>query len=164
LTLLAGILEGVVMVVNDGHTVGASDGLSGLPVVNWSRDHGDPRHLGAEIGFFSVLHSCNQHLQFHPHIHCVVAAGGPARDHSSWISARRSSFLPIGILSRVFRGKFVAGLRHAFHQGRLQFHGSLPSLSHPHAFSAWLRVLFRHHWVVYSKPRPSADRSMCCDI
>jgi Putative transposase/Transposase zinc-binding domain len=112
----------------------------------------DPRHLGAEIGFFSVLHSWNQRLQFHPHIHCVVAAGGLAPDHSCWISARRSFFLPIGVLSRVFRGKFVAGLRNAFHRGELQFHGSLLPLAHPRAFAAWLRVLFRHDWVVYSKP------------
>jgi hypothetical protein len=111
----------------------------------------DPRHLGAEIGFFSVLHSWNQRLQFHPHIHCVIAAGGLAPDHSSWISARRSFFLPIGVLSRVFRGKFVAGLRSAFQRGEFQFHGSLVPLAQPRAFAAWLRVLFRHDWVVYSK-------------
>jgi hypothetical protein len=111
----------------------------------------DPRHLGAEIGFFSVLHSWNQRLQFHPHIHCVLAAGGLAPDHSGWISARRSFFLPIGVLSRVFRGKFVAGLRNAFHRGEIQFHGSLLHLAQPRTFAAWLRVLFRHHWVVYSK-------------
>src|SRR5271168_3087181 len=105
----------------------------------------DPRHLGAEIGFFSVLHSWNQRLQFHPHVHCVLAAGGLAPDHSSWISARQSFFLPIGVLSRSFRGKFVEGLRNAFHRGEL-----LP-LAQPRAFSAWLRVLFRHDWVVYSK-------------
>jgi hypothetical protein len=91
-------------------------------------------------------------LQFHPHIHCVLAAGGLAPDRSSWISARRSFFLPIGVLSRVFRGKFVAALRNAFHRGELRFHGSLVPLSQPRAFAAWLRVLFRHDWVVYSKP------------
>jgi hypothetical protein len=111
----------------------------------------DPRHLGAEIGLFAVLHSWNQRLQFHPHIHCVLAAGGLAPDHSRWISARRSFFLPIDVLSRVFRGKFVAGLRDAFHQGELKFHGSLLPLAQPHAFAAWLRVLHRHDWVVYSK-------------
>ncbi len=111
----------------------------------------DPRHLGAEIGFFSVLHSWNQRLQFHPHVHCVLAAGGLAPDHSRWISARRSFFLPIGVLSRVFRGKFVAGLRSAFHRGMLQFHGNLLPMAEPRAFAAWLRVLFRHDWVVYSK-------------
>jgi hypothetical protein len=111
----------------------------------------DPRHLGAEIGFFSVLHTWNQRLQFHPHAHCVVAAGGLAPDHSRWISTRRSFFLPIGVLSRVFRGKFVAALRNAFHRGELQFHGELLPLAQPRAFAAWLRVLFRHDWVVYSK-------------
>jgi Putative transposase len=98
-----------------------------------------------------VLHSWNQRLQFHPHIHCVIAAGGLAPDHSSWISVRRSFFLPIGVLRRVFRGKFVAGLRNAFQRGELQFHGSLLPLAQPRAFAAWLRVLFRHDWVVYAK-------------
>ena len=111
----------------------------------------DPRHLGADIGFFSVLHSWNQRLQFHPHVHCVLAAGGLAPDHATWISARRSFFLPIKVLSRVFRGKFVEGLRNAFHRGELQFHGRLLPLAQPRAFSAWLRVLFRHDWVVYAK-------------
>jgi predicted nucleic acid-binding Zn ribbon protein len=90
-------------------------------------------------------------LQFHPHVHCVVAAGGLAPDHSRWISARRSFFLPIGVLSRVFRGKFVQGLRNAFHRGEIQFHGELLPLAHPRAFARWSRVLFRHDWVVYSK-------------
>jgi hypothetical protein len=112
----------------------------------------DPRHLGAKIGFFSVLHSWNQRLQFHPYIHCVIAAGGLAPDHASWIPARHSFFLPIGVLSRVFRGKFVAGMRNAFDQGELQFHGNLLHLAQPPAFAAWLRVLFRHGWVAYSKP------------
>ena len=111
----------------------------------------DPRYLGAEIGFFSVLHTWNQRLQFHPHIHCVLAAGGIAPDHATWIPSRRSFFLPIKVLSRVFRGKFVAGLRNAFHAGTLQFYGDLLPLAEPRAFAAWLRVLFRHDWVVYSK-------------
>jgi hypothetical protein len=88
-----------------------------------------PRHLGAEIGFFSVLHGWNQRLQFHPHAHCVLTSGGLAPDHSRWISARRSFFLPIGVLSRVFRGKFVDGLRNAFQRGELQFHGDLLPLA-----------------------------------
>jgi Putative transposase/Transposase zinc-binding domain len=112
----------------------------------------DPRHLGAEIGFFSVLHSWSQRLEFHPHVHCVIAAGGLAPDHASWITAGHSFFLPIGVLSRVFRGKFVAGLRNAFHRGDLKFHGSLLPLAEPRSFKAWLRVLFRQDWVVYAKP------------
>jgi hypothetical protein len=111
----------------------------------------DPRHLGAEIGFFSVLHSWDQRLLFHPHLHCILAAGGLAPDHASWISSSRRFFLPIGVLSRVFRGKFVAGLKSAFHAGDLQFHGSLRHMAEPRAFRAWLRTLFRHDWVVYAK-------------
>lgn len=112
----------------------------------------DPRHLGAEIGFFSVLHTWNQRLQHHPHIHCVVAAGGLAPDHTRWISSRRSFFLPVKVLSRVFRGKFVAALKQAFARGKLQFHRYLRTLSDPQAFARWLRTLFRHDWVVYTKP------------
>jgi Putative transposase/Transposase zinc-binding domain len=112
----------------------------------------DPRHLGAEIAFFSVLHTWDQRRQHHPHVHCVLAAGGLAPDHSRWISSRRSFFLPVKVLSRVFRGKFVAGLSSAFREGTLQFHGHLLPLAEPHAFASWLRLLFRHDWVVYAKP------------
>ena len=112
----------------------------------------DPRHLGAEIGFFSVLHTWNQRLQFHPHAHCVLAAGGLSPDHTRWISSSRRFFLPIKVLSRVFRGKFVAGLKAAFQAGTLQFHGSLWYLAEPRSFASWLRTLFRQDWVVYAKP------------
>jgi len=111
----------------------------------------DPRHLGAEIGFFSVLHTWDQRLQHHPHVHCVLAAGGLVPDHSRWISSRRSFFLPIKVLSRVFRGKFVAGLKSAFHTGTLQFYGNLAPLAAQGTFTSWLRLLFRHDWVVYAK-------------
>ena len=111
----------------------------------------DPRYLGAKIGFFSVLHTWNQRLQFHPHAHCILAAGGLAPDHTRWISSSRRFFLPVMVLSRVFRGKFVAGLKAAFHTGTLQFHGSLRYLAQPHVFASWLRTLFRQDWVVYAK-------------
>ena len=111
----------------------------------------DPRHLGAELGFFSVLHTWNQKLQHHPHVHCVVPAGGLAPDHSRWIAARDNYFLPEEVLSLVFRGKFVAGLKRAFHKGTLQFHGQLRALRNPEAFAAWLRPLFRQNWMVYAK-------------
>jgi hypothetical protein len=121
----------------------------------------DPRHLGAEIGFFSVLHTWNQRLQHHPHVHCVLAAGGLAPDHSHWISSRSSFFLPNGVLSRVFRGKFLAGLKTAFREGTLQFHGSLTSLATPIVFASWLRILFRHEWFVYSKrPFKGAEHAL----
>jgi hypothetical protein len=111
----------------------------------------NPRHLGAEIGFFSVLHTWDQRLQHHPHVHCVIAAGGLAPDHSEWISSRHTFFLPVKVLGRVFRGKFIAGLKTAFRKGKLEFHGHLASLAEPRRFAAWLRGLFRHDWVVYSK-------------
>jgi Putative transposase/Transposase zinc-binding domain len=112
----------------------------------------DPRHLGAQIGFFSVLHTWDQRLQHHPHVHCVVAAGGLASDHDRWICSRRSFFLPVKVLSRVFRGKFVAALKTAFAGNRIEFHGQLAPLAEPRAFASWLRRLFHQDWVVYSKP------------
>ena len=81
----------------------------------------DPRHLGAEIGFFSVLHTWNQKLGLHPHVHCVIPAGGLSLDHTHWIQSRSRFFLSIKVLRRVFRGKFVAGLKQAFQSGRLSF-------------------------------------------
>ena len=112
----------------------------------------DPRHLGAEIGFFSVLHTWNQKLGLHPHVHCVVPAGGISLDHTRWVRSRSRFFLPIQVLRRVFRGKFVAGLRSAFQHHQLHFAGDLTLLAQPKIFAAWLRPLFRKDWVVYSKP------------
>jgi putative transposase/transposase-like zinc-binding protein len=111
----------------------------------------DPQHLGAEIGFFSVLHTWNQKLEHHPHAHCVVPAGGLSLDHSLWVPSQSRFFLPIPVLRRVFRRKFVIALQRNFRQGKLGFHGALKPLAHPKAFSAWLRTLFRHNWHVYSK-------------
>ena len=112
----------------------------------------DPKHLGAHIGFFSVLHTWDQKLRHHPHVHCVLPAGGLSSDHTRWIQPRYSFFLPIKVLSRVFRGKFVAALKRACAEGKLRFYGDLKLLAQPKIFSAWLRQLFRHDWVVYCKP------------
>jgi len=112
----------------------------------------DPRNLGAEIGFFSVLHTWSQRLSLHPHVHCVVPAGGFSIDHSRWIYSRSRFFLSIQVLRRVFRGKFVAGLQQAFQNGQLRFQGDLTLLAQPKIFAAWLRPLFRKDWIVYSKP------------
>ena len=111
----------------------------------------DPRRLGAEIGFFSVLHTWDQKLQHHPHVHCVVPAGGLTPDHSHWIDSQQKFFLPVDILSEVFRGKFVDGLKQLHAEHKLGFHGTLAALQNPQAFAAWLRPLFRSKWVVYSK-------------
>jgi hypothetical protein len=111
----------------------------------------DPRHLGAEIGFFSVLHTWSQKLSLHPHVHCVLPAGGLSLDHTHWVHSQNRFFLPLKVLSRVFRGKFVAGLKRAFQNGQLSFHGNLTSLAQAKTFAAWLRPLFRNDWVVYAK-------------
>ena len=112
----------------------------------------DPRHLGAEIGFFTVLHTWSQKLRLHPHVHCVIPAGGLSLDHTHWVKSRDRFFLSIKVLRRVFRGKFVAALQQAFREGQLVFHGDLTLLAQPKIFAAWLRPLFRKEWVVYSKP------------
>ena len=112
----------------------------------------DPQHLGAEIGFFSVLHTWSQKLELHPHVHCVVPAGGLSADRTHWIKPRNDFFLPVQVLSRIFRGKFVAALKCAFANGQLSFHGDLRLLAQPKTFAAWLRPLFRKNWVVYAKP------------
>lgn len=111
----------------------------------------DPKHLGAEIGFLSVLHTWGQNLQHHPHIHCVVPAGGLSPDHQRWVHPRYSFFLPVKVLERVFQGKFVAGLKQAFQQGELEFSGRMEGLAERKAFHAFLRTLFRKDWVVYAK-------------
>jgi hypothetical protein len=87
----------------------------------------------------------------HPHVHCIVPAGGLAPDHLRWIPAQNNFFLPVKALSRVFRGKFVAGLRTLYAGHKLGFHGTLTALESPPAFEALLRGLFRTDWVVYSK-------------
>jgi hypothetical protein len=112
----------------------------------------DPKHLGAEIGFFSVLHTWSQQLHLHPHVHCVVPAGGLSPDHTRWVHTRANYSLPKKVLRKVFRGKFVNALQEAFQNGQLHFHADLKLLAQPKTFAAWLRPLHRKHWVVYLKP------------
>lgn len=112
----------------------------------------DPKHLGAEIGFLAILHTWGQNLQHHPHVHCVVPGGGLAADGSRWIACRPGFFLPVRVLSRVFRGKFLALLRGAFDRGQLSFHGKLASMADPIEFQRQLAVSAQTEWVVYAKP------------
>jgi hypothetical protein len=112
----------------------------------------DPKHLGAEIGFLAVLHTWGQTLQHHPHVHCVVPGGGLSPDGSRWIAGRPDFFLPVRVLSRVFRGKFLEGLHAAFDRGNLAFHGRLSELADPGRFHDRLRAAARTQWVVYAKP------------
>src|SRR5262249_147836 len=109
----------------------------------------NPKHLGAEIGFFSVLHTWTQQLNLHPHVHCVVPAGGLSLDHTRWVRSRDKYFLPKKVLSELFRGKFVVAFKEAFQNGQLNFQGNLKFLAEPKTFAAWLRPLHRQDWVVY---------------
>src|ERR1700739_1569693 len=111
----------------------------------------DPRLLGAELGFFSVLHTWSQQLRIHPHVHCVIPAGGLSPDHTRWIRSRAKYFLPKEVLAEVFRGKFVDALKLAFQDGQLNFQANLKLLAQPKIFAAWLRPLHRQDWVVYLK-------------
>ena len=111
-----------------------------------------PKHLGAALGFLSVLHTWGQTLLHHPHVHCVVPAGGLSPDGTRWLHARPSFFLPVKVLSRVFRGKVVAGLIEAFRAGALTLPTDLQRLTDESAFRRWLRTLYRHDWIVYAKP------------
>jgi hypothetical protein len=110
----------------------------------------DPRHLGADIGFTAILHTWGQTLQFHPHLHCVVTGGGLAIRDGRWVAARDGFFLPVAVLSRLFRGKFLHALRQARRQGKL--HGPAAALQQPTAWKRLLDELYQLDWVVYAKP------------
>ena len=112
----------------------------------------DPKHLAAEIGLVAVLHSWGQTLQHHPHIHCLVPGGGPSLDGTRWVACRPGFFLPVRVLSRLFRRLFLAELDAAFAASRLGFFGDLAALAEPAAFARRLKELHRVEWVVYAKP------------
>jgi hypothetical protein len=109
----------------------------------------DTKRLGATIGFLSVLHTWGQNLEFHPHVHCVVTGGGPAPDGSHWVACRPGYFLPVQVLSRLFRGKFLAGLKKLEHAGQLRHDATITDTR---AFQAWLAPLYQKEWVVHAKP------------
>ena len=111
----------------------------------------DPKRLGAGIGFFCLLHTWGQTLQHHPHLHCVVPGGGLSADHTQWIACRKGFFLPVKVLSRLFRGKFIAYLSKAREDNQLTYAGLLSHLAEVNEFNSWLRELWQVEWVVYAK-------------
>ena len=117
----------------------------------------DPKHLGAQIGFFAILHTWGQQLIHHPHLHCVVPGGGLSADGQRWVACRCSNnsgkhfFLPVKVLSARFRHLFCNALLEAFQQGKLSFLGDLACLSNPQTFRRWLRAASNRRWVVYAK-------------
>jgi hypothetical protein len=121
----------------------------------------DPKHLGAEIGILSILHTWGQNLLAHPHIHCVIPAGGISRDHTRWVQPRYPGFfLPVKVLSRVFRGKFIAGLKRLYRREQLRCAGPSAALAEEKQFRQLLRRLHRQDWVVYAKPAFGGPRQV----
>ena len=122
----------------------------------------DPKHLGAEIGFFAVLHTWGQNLLHHPHLHCVVPGGGLSPDGQRWVSCKPGFFLPVRVLSRLFRRLFIKALRKAFETGKLHFFSSLEPLRERQAFTQVLTRAETCEWVVYAK-RPFAGPQQVLD-
>ena len=122
----------------------------------------DPKHLGAEIGFFAVLHTWGQNLQVHPHLHCVVPGGGLSPDGQRWVSCRPDFFLPVRVLSHLFRRLFLESLQKAFDSGKLRFFAALESLRQPEAFAELVARMQACQWVVYAK-RPFAGPQQVLD-
>jgi hypothetical protein len=119
----------------------------------------DPQHLGAQIGFFCILHSWGQTLNFHPHLHCVVPGGGISLDGSRWVACRPGFFLPVKVLSHRFRKLYLRYLEQTYAAGKLQFYGELQELSDPNSFARYLTPLHDSEWVVYAKaPFGGPDR------
>ena len=107
---------------------------------------------GGTLGITAILHTWGQNLLAHPHLHCVIPGGGISSDGERWVHCRDGFFLPVRVLSRMFRGKFLALLLSAFEQQELQFHGQLRELAHPKAWEGWLEPIRNKEWVVYAKP------------
>jgi hypothetical protein len=111
----------------------------------------DPKHLGAEVGVLAVLHTWGRNLELHPHVHCVVPRGGPSPDGARGIGCRPGFFVPVRVLSRVFRGKFLAGPHDAFTSGRLRLPGESGSLAGREEFERLVSEAVRKDWVVSAK-------------
>jgi hypothetical protein len=112
----------------------------------------NPRHLGARTGFIGILHTWGQNLMDHPHIHCVVPGGGLSPDGSRWVSCRKRFFIPVRVLSSLFRGKFLAYLKDSFESGELIFPGGIHHLRDPKTFEVFRGQFYHKKWVVYCKP------------
>lgn len=122
----------------------------------------DPRHLGAQIGFTAVLHTWSQTLMDHPHLHCVVPGGGLSLDGQKWIGARKEFFIPVKVISRLFRGKFLAYLKKAYDSDGLKLPGVLAPLEESASFNAYLSGLYHQEWNVYCK-RPFGGAQQVID-
>lgn len=122
----------------------------------------DPKHLGAVVGFIAVLHTWSQTLMDHPHLHCIVTGGGLSPDGTEWIPCKKDFFLPVKVMSRLFRGKFLAYLSEANKKGKLKFPGKIGHMKQDGSFNGFLSDLYKQDWVVYCK-RPFANAETVMD-
>lgn len=120
----------------------------------------DPKHLGAQIGLTSVLHTWGSAMTHHPHVHMIVPGGGLSPDGSEWIASRANFFLPVRVLSRLFRRLFLDGLAKLHRTGQLRFFGDNTNLAAPTAFDAMLEPLRKIEWVVYAKEPFAGPRAV----
>jgi len=111
----------------------------------------DLKHLGAEIGFMAILHTWSQTLIDHPHLHCLVTGGGLSLDRKRWVCSKKDFFIPVHVLSSLFRGKFLDGLKKQYEAGRLKFPGQIEELKEASAFKRFLTNLYHQEWVVYCR-------------
>jgi hypothetical protein len=112
----------------------------------------DSKHLGARIGAISILHTWGQNLMDHPHVHCIVTGGGLSPDGSRWVSCRKGFFIPVRVMSALFKGKFLDLLQKSFRADNIVFSGSISQLKEPETFESIRRHLYNKKWVVYCKP------------
>ena len=112
----------------------------------------DEKHLGAEVGFTAILHTWGQNLLFHPHLHCVVTGGGLDRRGHRWVKGSTKFFLPVKVMGRLFRGKFLHALHQAYQEGRLQLEGTTQVLQNSSAWKKLFNKLYDVDWVVFAKP------------
>jgi Putative transposase/Transposase zinc-binding domain len=112
----------------------------------------DPSRLGAQVGFTAILHTWGQNLLFHPHLHCVVTGGGLSPGGDRWVAGNARYFLPVRVLGKLFRGKFLAGLRAAYVAGELVLTGTAAEFIDPPAFQRLVNDLYRRSWIVYAQP------------
>ena len=112
----------------------------------------DPKYLGGNIGFIGILHTWGQNLMDHPHLHCIVPGGGLSLDSGHWIFSKKGFFIPVKVLSRLFRGKFLAYLKDSYVDGKLKLCGSIKELGEKENFGVFLDSLYKREWIVYSKP------------
>lgn len=112
----------------------------------------DSKYLGAEIGFSSILHTWGQNLMYHPHIHCIIPSGGLSIGKNRWISSKKKFFIPVKVLSRKFRGKFLFYLKRLYYRNRFKFVGQIKELNNEDTFLNLINNLYKKEWIVYCKP------------